>query len=50
MEEGISSNRIRLQTNSNTIIDGTANNGMKFTRYRDPIIGEISNFHPVLNW
>jgi Bacterial EndoU nuclease len=50
MEEGISSNRIRLQTNSNTIIDGTSSNGMKFTGYRDPISGEILNFHPVLNW
>ncbi|MDQ3395529.1 MAG: CdiA family toxin C-terminal domain-containing protein [Bacteroidota bacterium] len=50
MDEGILSNRIRLQTNSNTVINGVSKNGMKFTGYKDPNTGEILNFHPVLNW
>lgn len=50
MQEGVSSNRIITQTNSNNIINGFSANGMKFKGYQDPITNEISNFHPVLNW
>lgn len=50
MDEGILSNRITIQTGSNTIIKGESSNGIKFLGYRDPSTGKIKNFHPVINY
>ena len=50
MDEGILSNRITIQAGSNTIIKGESSNGIKFLGYRNPVNGEINNFHPVINY
>lgn len=48
MKEGLDALRLTPQTNSNTIINGVAPNGLKFTGYWNPTTGLIENFHPVL--
>lgn len=49
MQEGLNAGRTFSQS-TNVIIKGESSNGIKFFGYQNPTTGEITNFHPVINF
>jgi hypothetical protein len=50
MEEGLNSARTFVQKDGIIVINGEALNGLKFKGFVDPSTGNITNFHPVIDW